>query len=180
MSSQATYAGQDLCPCCGEFAELDEQTGWCLPCSGELAVGCMNCGKFFEKDLPHRKLCPSCRNERWLERNADLMDDLIARHGLTPRRAQLEIYRFNRPLCLSCNQPIRGGRAGDTFFCTTSVACKKWQRRYRTLREAYQRKHVLDVKKQALAAVSAEIYIFHHKENHGDSREGSAASHSDR
>jgi len=138
--------------------ELAEETGWCFQCSGIENTACLSCGKNFKKDQPHRKLCSGCRNERWLASNADTLEYLI-QTGLSAIHARYMVYNHNRPRCLSCGNSIHGGRNGVTLFCKKTPECRRWRRRYRTVKEQLERKGVMEVQKQAIALVSAEIYI---------------------
>lgn len=150
---------QEICPSCGGlFYELDDVTGWCPECAGVTTVSCLSCGEGFAKDAAHRKLCPKCRDERWLARNADAMEVLL-RHGYSIGNARQQVYEHNRPHCLSCGAVLVGARNGAQF-CTKTQECRSWRRRYRTLKENYQRKGLQQAAKQAIAQVSAEIWLF--------------------
>lgn len=161
MSEITTLRSTDveICPSCGEFKEeLEPVTGWCTECSG-LAnkVMCLSCGEGFSKDASHRKLCPKCRNERWLARNADQLEILLL-HGFTISVARRQVYVANRPRCLSCGAVLAGARNGAQF-CTKTPECRSWRRRYRTLKERYKRKDSVDAGKQAAAQISAELWL---------------------
>lgn len=148
----------DICPSCGELVyELDELTGWCPECSGVTTVSCLSCGEGFAKDAAHRKLCPKCRDERWLARNANALEILL-QHGYSIANARQQVYENNRPHCLSCGVVLIGARNGAQF-CTKTPECRSWRRRYRTLKERYQRKGSQAAAKQAIAQVSAEIWL---------------------
>lgn len=152
------HSEDELCPSCGEFVlHLELDTGWCSECSGITESRCESCGRSYTKDAPHRRLCQYCRRERWLERNGELMEELIER--MPAEAAMRQIYAMNRPFCFSCGNQIKGGKPGISMFCQANVACRKWQRRYRTLKDKFTRKGLQNPKKQALATVAAEIYI---------------------
>jgi hypothetical protein len=145
---------REFCPACGDFVnDLDAETGWCLECSGSKKSRCLNCQKFFTKDQPHRKLCGGCRHDRWLLRHADQLEEFLAR-GATIKLAIREVYAANQSSCIVCGGSIREG----TNFCTKNLSCRRWRRRYRTLRVRYQSRRVIDPSKQALSQVSAEIF----------------------
>lgn len=154
----------EICPSCGELVdELDEHTGWCPECSGVTKVACLSCGEGFEKDAAHRKLCPKCRDERWLARNANALEVLL-QHGYTIANARQQVYEHNRPRCLSCGAVLVGARNGAQF-CTKTAECRSWRRRYRTLKEQYQRRGSINATKQALAQVGAEIWLMKEEES---------------
>ena len=148
----------EVCPSCGDIVEeLDENTGWCKQCAGVEETYCLSCGSTFSKDAPHRKLCPKCRDERWLARNADALE-LLLLHGYTIANAKQQVYEHNRPKCLSCGAVLSGARNG-ALFCTKTQECRSWRRRYRTLKERYQRQGSQNPAKQASAQVNAEIWL---------------------
>jgi hypothetical protein len=147
---------EDYCPNCGNFVdELDEASGWCFDCSGTGVARCMACGDNFHKDQPHRKLCPKCRDERFLERHADTLEDYLS-YGARIGFAKREVYKQNRPVCIACGNPMNLSKAGATF-CKRTIECRRWRRRYRTLKEKYHDS------KQALSQVSAEVFASRHK-----------------
>jgi len=149
----------EFCPSCGEEVEsLEDGTGWCSECSGTIKTACIACGNPYKRDQPHRRLCRTCREERWLARNADALEAELAT-GLSITQAKKEVYQINKPVCLSCGSSIPNGRPNSTHFCTQNPECRKWRRRYRTLREGYARKGVQDPRKKALAMISAELFI---------------------
>lgn len=153
-----TFPAIEVCPSCGELVdELDYVTGWCPSCSGTEKVSCLSCGEHFSKDAPHRKLCPKCRDERWLARNADSLESLL-QHGYTISQAKQQVYETNRPKCLSCGAVLAGARS-DAQFCKKTAECRSWRRRYRTLKERYQRSGSTNPAKQAKAQVNAEIWL---------------------
>jgi len=152
---------RDYCPSCGNFVDdIDADTGWCLECSGGSQARCIGCGNLFTKDAPHRKLCPWCREERWLLRHANEIEDYMLA-GATFKFAKREVYYNNRPVCISCNEPIPLATNGANF-CTRYIMCRRWRRRYRTVREQNIRKGIIDPAKMALAQVSAEIFAEHY------------------
>lgn len=153
---------EEFCPSCGNFVDtLDVETGFCLECLGISQSQCLGCKEPFTKDSPHRKLCGKCRDERWLERHADELEQYLI-YGARMSFAKREVYKHNRPVCISCGTAIKGAPEGASF-CTTSIECRRWRKRYRTLRENYQGKGLIDPAKSALAEVSAEIFASSHR-----------------
>lgn len=148
---------EQLCPSCGEFVdELDDGSGFCLSCTyGETRRNCLACSDRFTADQPHRKLCPKCRDERWLARHAEELEIYLS-YGARIEFAKRQVYYENRPVCIACGQPIKGAADGANF-CTRTIECRRWRRRYRTLRERYSDQ------KKALAEVSAEIFALRYK-----------------
>lgn len=145
-----------MCASCGHFVDaLDGETGWCYECSGRHISRCMACNEEFLKDQPHRKLCAGCRDERWLERHADELEVYLS-YGARISFAKREVYKQNRPVCIACGNPIKGAADGATF-CKRTMECRRWRRRYRTLKEK------LHDSKQALSQVSAEVFASRHQ-----------------
>ena len=156
MRSAEVHRNDELCPQCGNFVdELDDETGWCFECSGTSEARCLACSRPFIKDQSHRKLCPACREERWLQRHADELEMYLS-YGARISFARRQIYYENRPICIACSNPIKGAADG-AIFCTRTIECRRWRRRYRTLREKY------GDQKKALAEVSAEIFAAQHR-----------------
>lgn len=152
---------EEFCPSCGEFVDaLDDETGFCYTCIGDARRDCLACGKQFRADQTHRKLCPSCRDERWLQQHAEEVEVYLS-YGARIEFARRQVYFENRPVCIACGQPIKGATNG-AVFCTRTIVCRKWRRRYRTLREKYESRGARNSQKLALAEVSAEIFAFQH------------------
>ena len=129
------HTEEEVCPLCGDFvSHLNELTGWCDPCS------------------------PVSSSGRWLEQNADALEHYMIQ-GLSMTAAKKRVYEDNRPLCLSCSKPIKGGKSNQHFFCTVYVECRKAQRRYRTLRERWQRngQSYAEARSYALEQIVREI-----------------------
>lgn len=151
MPATKADLSQELCPSCGDFVnQLNDTTGFCDSCSGDNRAQCMACGEKFVADQPYRKLCRSCRDERWLERHADELEDLLS-YGARIAFAKRQVYRENRPLCIACGDPIKGVAKG-ALFCTRTIDCRRWRRRYKTLREKY------NSESRAKKEVAAEIF----------------------
>ena len=160
--NQTESQQQEYCPSCGNFVdEIDLDSGWCLECTGDSKARCLNCDELFTKDQPHRKLCGHCREERWLLQHADELEDYLVR-GATFAFAKREVYHNNRPRCTSCGDPIKNASNG-AMFCTQRLECRRWRRRYRTVREQNERRSLIDPAKMALAQVSAEIFAEKHR-----------------
>jgi len=144
------------CPNCGNFVDdLDEASGWCFECSGTGEIHCIACGDVFHRDQPHRKLCPGCRHERWLENHADELEIYLS-YGARISFAEREVYKQNRPVCIACGNPIKGA-SDRAMFCNRTIECRRWKRRYRTLKEKY------NSAKLAMSQVSAEVFASKHK-----------------
>jgi len=94
------------------------------------------------------------------------MEELIG-EGKSAKLAMRQIYSMNRPFCFSCGDQIKGGKPGISMFCQSKVECRRWYRRYRTLKEKFRNKGIENPKKQAIATVAAEIFI---KERMNESR----------
>src|SRR4051794_6916074 len=120
--SQGVRFDLNVCPNCGKYADLTEMTGWCAECSPSI---CTRCGNSFAHDTPRRIVCSTCREKRWLEENADRIEDHII-DGLSYTAAKTAVRRENRPICLCCGVKIVKG-----FFCTTKPDCRKAFHRYK-------------------------------------------------
>lgn len=143
----------DLCPSCGNFVDsLLEETGWCYPCSGIApSKRCIRCNKLTDRG----RHCRSCAYILWLLRNADKIEEIMASEGITARSARKICEELNRPICLSCKQPIKGGqRFGTPLFCTKTEACVKARNAYHWHRYV-QRKPKEESVTRALTAVLA-------------------------
>lgn len=137
----------DLCPSCGEFNHLREDTGFCNDCSpGDF---CDTCGNLFSPDQQTRTTCSTCRYERWLAKHADRLEEFIA-EGLTFSEAKKKVREQSKTICISCGTPLAQHRGR---LCTTNKKCKSVRVRTRynvtvkgmskeeALREALQRVH---------------------------------------
>lgn len=156
VSRTEIHAHEELCPACGNFVDaLDDETGFCYLCIGDAKTHCLACGNEFTADQAHRKLCPTCREERWLSYHADELEVYLS-YGARIGFAKKQVYYENRPVCIACGEPIKGAADG-AMFCTRTIECRRWRRRYRTLREKR------NDQKQAVAEVSAEIFAVQYK-----------------
>lgn len=105
MSEAATVL--DLCPSCGEFADLREDTGFCNECSpGHF---CARCGQAFSPDYQRRTHCSSCRYDIWLEENADELEEVMMR-GKSFYDAKKIVQERHKPRCVGCGSQIPKGR----------------------------------------------------------------------
>jgi hypothetical protein len=114
----------EVCPSCGAVTKLNDATGFCRDCSRDY---CDRCG-----DPSPTTLCVSCRRIRWLETNAEAIEDQLL-DGLTFRRAVLVVANSIRPTCIICEEPINRGTSGRHFICSKHAECRKARRRYKYL-----------------------------------------------
>ena len=122
---QSQTAQVEVCPSCGEFAKLITTTGWCKSCSGSY---CNRCGD----PANGTSYCNYCRKIRWLERNAETIEDYML-EGQSFKEACLSVANVIRPNCIICDEPIERGTSGRHFICTKHPECRKARRRYRYL-----------------------------------------------
>lgn len=115
----------EFCTECGNFVvELNEATGWCFDCSKELGYivpSCPHCGE----ESINGKLCSRCKYVRWLERNADAIESVMAIQCVTASAAKRIVRESNRPICNSCGNPIKGGQKDKHYFCRKNPECVK-------------------------------------------------------
>lgn len=143
----------EFCTECGNFVEsLNEWTGWCYSCSvknGEIAPSCPKCN---ESNLDG-KLCSKCKYVLWLERNANAIEEIIAIQYTSVRVAKKVVSNSNRPICLSCGQPIKGGQKGRHYFCRKRPECIKAHNAY-----SYHTRNKPHEEAIALAITASLIY----------------------
>jgi RNA polymerase-binding transcription factor DksA len=85
-----------------------------------------------------------CRKEAWYKRNADRLEELIAK-GLSLAEAKREIAGENRAICIVCGEPIPGRHRGSTMFCTRTEKCRKVQGKfYYRVKNGIEPAHALD------------------------------------
>jgi hypothetical protein len=113
----------NVCPNCGDFAELNNITGWCYECSPA------TCDKCNGPRTSDHKLCIGCQREAWYERNADQLECYIAQ-GLNLNEAKSKIISENRAICVVCSSPIPGKHKKDTLFCKKNKECRQAKWRY--------------------------------------------------
>lgn len=132
MLAATPHDDSELCPSCGEWANLTE-LGWCAKCT--LATKphlntCSTCGGFYPRKA-HQTTCWPCRREEYLFEHADKIEELMMiGYGFTKA---LELLAASlRPLCASCKQPIKGGKP-DRKFCA-KPKCRTQSKQYSSLR----------------------------------------------
>lgn len=127
------YSDEELCPSCGEFVDrLNDDTGWCDLCSGITpSTHCKRCNQPLGAN---NGLCNECKYIVWLEQNADAIDRTMANYCVSAAQAKKIVLAENRPVCLCCNNPIKGGTKNRHFFCTKTAKCRKAQNAYRYYR----------------------------------------------
>lgn len=151
-----------VCPSCGEFRDLEENSGFCAECTRTLdreqrkkarskqstsgkertEVERPESSSPFERTylLESTKQIES-KEEKWLKRNADILDRLIST-GIPTGCAKKIVHHINTVLvCLSCHETFHRGPRGRSLFCKRHSGCKKAARRYRWLKEETNRTH---------------------------------------
>lgn len=143
-----------ICPSCGAFGELDEQTGWCASCRlASVPSGtCIRCGRDFPPDREGRRICSTCRKYEWFYKNGDALDRAIADGHLLDKAVQI-VSESLRPYCLSCGDPIYSGST-HYLFCKKTQRCRKAARSYKYY--TYERGLTAQ---EALAKVQENLYI---------------------
>jgi len=145
--------GEELCPSCGKWALMHEVTGWCFECSGIAPpCYCERCGK-----RTINRYCNSCRYMLWLERNADEIERVMCSVGISAGRAKLIVRAENRPKCLCCRRPIKGGERGKNYFCRKTPACKTGHNSYHYHRTTRRRSRDEALRLALIAAVEAKL-----------------------
>lgn len=125
----------EFCAQCGEFVDyLNDETGWCNPCSG--VTPCLRCDEPLNERAvgANERLCNRCKYLVWLETNADAIDRVMATQEISAAAAKRVIIQQNRPICPSCNNPIKGGTKGRHVLCTQTAKCRKAHNAYRYYR----------------------------------------------
>jgi len=121
---------EDVCPSCGDLSKLVESSGWCVACTKSNGL-CIDCGI----EVPpqsQRKLCWSCKEERWLKKYGDVIEFLML-SGMSFNKARVMVADAVRPLCVVCGGPIKGGTPGESLFCSITLKCKQARNKYRRL-----------------------------------------------
>jgi hypothetical protein len=123
----------DFCPNCGHHANLVEETGWCPQCTvhhyPDLKL--CTCGAFFKRNAQADKCWP-CRKEEWLEKHADEVEEYLLA-GFSLESAKKKVADDIRPICHSCEEPIKGG-GRDVLFCNKKPECIKASNSYSALK----------------------------------------------
>lgn len=156
MSSVETQSQDeiDFCPSCGKEDVIHEVTGWCYPCSGVAPpLYCEQCNRPIKEN--NGKLCDSCKYMRWLERNANKIEQIMATFELSAGKAKRAVRANNRPICLCCGNPIKGGQRGKNYFCTKTKACKTGRNSY----HYYTFRGYKDALERAMVAATRERLI---------------------
>lgn len=155
MSAGADDWEEEICPNCGDLALLDEVTGWCPRCAngGTNPLSCLRCGTKLNDVL--YKFCSSCRYMRWLEQNADEIERTMAAVVVSAGKAKELVRADNRPKCLCCDRPIKGGQRGKNYFCSRTKACRTGQNSYHYYRNRGDRKAL----EKALVSATRERLI---------------------
>ena len=122
---------EELCPNCGNFAILNEVTGWCPDCSPQ--------------DPTYTRL------EGYLRRNANEIEHYMMQ-GMSVGAAIDKLHSpKQRPTCIVCGKTIARGHR-SSVFCRRTQACRSYARRYVYL---YQTKRL--TKAEALAKIFEEL-----------------------
>jgi hypothetical protein len=151
---QQEFDETDICPNCGKWEVLVEVTGWCASCSrGVLPPSCSRCGKPCEEE--NRSLCYSCKYMVWLETNADRIELTMMELLVDASTAKKLVRESNRPICLCCDEPIKGGKSGKNFFCKKTKPCKTGHNSY----HYYKTRGYPDALNRALLAAQRERLI---------------------
>lgn len=126
---------EEPCPSCGEWAILVEDTGWCANCTqaANPEIKICPCGAVFKANAQHDK-CWACRKEDWLNENADRIESYLA-SGVSLTAALKQVADDNRPDCMKCGEPIRGGR-NDARFHRNKPECRRAYWSYISLRRS--------------------------------------------
>lgn len=144
---------EEFCTECGEFvSELNTVTGWCDPCSvksGWVTPSCPGCGR----ESSNGQFCSRCYYIKWLERNADAIETVMAVRVVSVRVAKKIVEADNRPICQSCHDPINRGQKGRHFFCTKKPECVKAHNAY-----SYHIRHKPHREALELAVTASLIY----------------------
>src|SRR6266403_2302825 len=113
MAIAINNSDDEFCPNCGEFVPyLHEETGFCYSCSGiEPTRRCLGCNSIIEEGSE----CNRCKYRKWLERNADNIERIMVTNGVKASIAKRIVLANNRPVCLVCRNPIKGGQVGKHF-----------------------------------------------------------------
>jgi hypothetical protein len=92
---------------------------------------------------------------RWLERNGDKIEQVMATFELSAGKAKKLVRTNNRPVCLCCGKPIKGGQKGKNYFCRKTKACKTGHNSY----HYYKTRGYADALERAMVAAHKERLI---------------------
>jgi hypothetical protein len=130
----------DVCPSCGEFAELDDVTGWCVECTANNAPleprRCVSCDRPFSysRTTRYRYKCSGCQRRDFLEKHSERVAELRAQ-GHSIEKAMKIINEETLPRCMICNEPLRNATRGRAFFCRSKAICISARTRFKYLKE---------------------------------------------
>lgn len=123
---------QEFCISCGELVDsLDDNTGWCNPCSGirqKTDKKCVRCNTALSS-FSSEYICLTCKESDW----ANEIEELMGR-GFSYTRAKLLIAKNNQATCLSCGDIMPRATKGRHLFCANRTSCKSASRRVKHLR----------------------------------------------
>lgn len=118
-----------FCPNCGDWypiSEIQELVGWCIRCAKEhhpTSKFCLDCKNEFSDTGGGNVRCPQCKEEHWLSKYADLVEDyMLVGYSFTAARDQVELDI--RPRCRACGGVIVHAKPGS-MFCNQHDECKK-------------------------------------------------------
>jgi hypothetical protein len=92
---------------------------------------------------------------RWLERNANKIEQIMATFELSAGKAKRAVRANNRPICLCCGNPIKGGQRGKHYFCRKTKACRTGHNSY----HYYKTRGYKDALERAMVAATKERLI---------------------
>ena len=134
METSLAYS-LDICPNCGDFADLDDFTGWCADCSPQVArnsIPCNTCGEPVPISYG-TTICSKCKREQWLGKYTDDIEFLMAYKGYSFSKARTYVAKIVQPICKCCGRPVKGGTPGETLFCKSNPRCHRRYRQYKRL-----------------------------------------------
>ena len=132
---------KEVCPKCGDFAIVDEVTGWCYDCSG--LVSNPSTGQTLSTNYGNK-------TEIAFAANADAIEYHLANGADTVWQA-LTLSRQDRAVCLVCGE-VMPHAPRTAVFCRRYKECRRYSRRYVYL---YTEKGMS--KAQALAMIFNEL-----------------------
>src|SRR5215471_228629 len=102
-----------LCPSCGNFAVLNEVTGWCGSCS-QSSTGSTS---------------SSSKTEMALAANADAIEFYITNGTASTTWQALALARQDRAVCIVCGE-VMPHAPRTAVFCRRYAECRRYSRRY--------------------------------------------------
>jgi hypothetical protein len=135
---------EELCPSCGDFAVLNERTGWCRKCT---TVSLCKCGRPITSG---GKLCSVCKRIEWEKKNSVRIAHFL--HQGYPRYMAIQKVREeNRVICAGCGTEMKGAKLGSVI-CRRNTQCRSLY--WRVVH--YKRKHNIEGMKEAYERFNAE------------------------